>query len=151
MSPGISRHWKFTAKTTGSTGKILPFFFRLQPRNGSLGNLQTGFQNSLFVVAHEHLIFEEARATGGARRILLARPLHMLKLFEQAETVFQQMLERYFVRGFTAEKEFGEKLLFGVACGHILSPPAVEFGLSRGSKPVYFALGRSFLHTQLRL
>src|ERR1700687_2631986 len=103
MSQATNRHWKFTAKTTGSTGKILPSLFRLQPGNGALDNLQTGFQNSLFIVAHEHLIFKEARATRGARRILLARPLHMLKLFEQAETVFQQMLERYFVRGFTAE------------------------------------------------
>src|SRR2546421_9111703 len=151
MSQATNRHWKFTAKTTGSTGKILSTFFRLQPGNGSLGNLQAGFQNSFFVVAHEHLIFEEARATGGARRILLARPLHMLKLFEQAETVFQQMLEGYFVRGFTAEKEVGEKIIFGEAFGHILFQPAIEFGLSRGSKPVYFAIGPAFLHNYLRL
>src|SRR5437588_8486551 len=123
MSPATNRHWRSTVKTTGSTGKILPSLFRLQPGNGSLGNLQTGFQNRLFIVSYEHLIFEEARATGGARRILLARPLHMLKLFEQAETVFQQMLKRYFVRGFTAEKEFGEKLNCGEAFGHILFLP----------------------------
>src|SRR3984893_803666 len=139
MSRATNRHWKFTAKTTGSNGKILPSFFYLQPGNSALSNLQAGFQNRLFVVAYEDLIFEEARATGGARRILLARPLHMLKLFEQAETVFQQMLERYFVRGFTAEKEFGEKIIFGETVGHILFQPAIEFSLARGSKPVYFS------------
>src|SRR5438270_13066568 len=151
MSQATNRHWRFTVNITGSTGKILSTFFRLQPGNGSLGNLQAGFQNSLFVVAYEDLIFEEARATGGARRILLARPLHMLKLLEQAETVFQQMLKRYFVRGFTAEKEFGEKIIFGEAFGHILCQPAVEFSLARGSKPVYFAIGPAFLHNYLRL
>src|SRR5712691_6021213 len=135
----------------GSYSGSLYSCFLLELRDSALGNLQTGFQNSLFVVAYEHLIFEEARATGGARRILLARPLHMLKLFEQAETVFQQMLERYFVRGFTAEKEFGEKIIFGEAFGHILFQPAIEFSLARGSKPVYFAIGPAFLHNHLRL
>src|SRR5947208_10049809 len=119
MFPATNRHWRYTAKTTGSTGKILPSFFGLQPGNGALGNLQTGFQNSLFIVTHKHLVFKEARATGRARSVLLARPLHMLKLFEQADTMFQQMLERYFIRSFTAEKEFGEKIIFREAFGDI--------------------------------
>ncbi len=33
-----------------------------QPRNGALGHFQVGLERGLFVFAHEHLVFEQARA-----------------------------------------------------------------------------------------
>ena len=55
-------------------------FFCLEALDGAFGDFEAGFEDGFFIVAHEHLIFEEARATGGTRGILLARPFHVLKL-----------------------------------------------------------------------
>ena len=59
---------------------ISGIFFCLEALDGAFGDFEAGFEDGFFIVAHEHLIFEEARATGGTRGILLARPFHVLKL-----------------------------------------------------------------------
>ena len=124
---------------------ISGIFFCLEALDGAFGDFEAGFEDGFFIVAHEHLIFEEAGATSGARGVLLARPFHVLELVKEAGAMFQEVFEGYFVRGFATEEEFCEKIVFGEAFGNVFLQPAIKFGLARGCEVIDFAVGATFL------
>ena len=105
-----------------------------QRGDGAARDRQISLKQLLLVLADEHLIFQQARATGGTVAVVAQRPLHIGQLRVNRLLVFFEMAQGDRVGSLAAEEEARQKLILGEARRDWRGQPRVERGAASGGE-----------------